>query len=95
LFDAASLKINHTRDHCPMRVEGQIPKAPSAIECAHLVVDWVRDDAEAADLARGSERRPESEQEKRPGMALSLMILVDRKLPEQGHWHGVGFVALL
>ena len=95
LFDAASLEVNHTRDHCPMRVEGQVLESPSPMECAHLIVDWVRNNAEAADLAGGSERRPEREQEERAGMALSLMMLVDRKLSEQGHWNRGGFVAPL
>src|SRR5438445_4357795 len=95
LFDAASLEVNHTRDHCPMRVEGQVLESPSPMECAHLIVDWVRNNAEAPDLAGGSERRPEREQEERAGMALSLMMLVDRKLSEQGHWNRGGFVALL
>src|SRR5439155_8132547 len=62
LFNAASLKVNHAHDHCPVRVEGQILESPSAIECAQLIVDRVRDNAEAADLAGGSERRPKSEE---------------------------------
>src|SRR5438105_2224862 len=36
LFDAASLEVNHMRDHCPTRVEGKVLESPSPIECAHL-----------------------------------------------------------
>src|SRR5262249_25116934 len=44
---------------------------------------------------RGSKCRPNGEPEKRGGVPLSLMILVDRKLTEQRHCYGIGFVALL
>jgi len=71
------------------------PGIPIAHRMCAPDVDWVRDNAEAADLAGGSERRPEREQEEQAGMALSLMMLVDRKLSEQGHWNRGGFVALL
>ena len=50
MFDAASLEINHELDHCAVRVEGQILKPPSAMDCAHGIVERVCDNAEAADL---------------------------------------------
>ena len=95
MFNAASLKVNHAHDHCPVRVEGQILESPSAIECAQLIVDRVHDNTEAADRAGGSKCGPKSEEKERAGMALSLMMLVDRELAEQGRWHRVRFVALL
>jgi hypothetical protein len=95
LLHAASLEINHAHDHCAVRVEGQILDPPSTIARAHRIVERVCDNAEAADLSGGSERRAQREQKERTGVALSLMILVDRKLAEQCHRHWVGFVALL
>lgn len=82
LLYAASLEINHAHDHCAVRVEGQFLEPPSAVECAHRIVERVCDNADAADLSGGSERRAKCEQEERTGVALSLMILMDRKLAE-------------
>jgi hypothetical protein len=65
------------------------------MERAHRLVERVCDNAEAADLSGGSERRAKGEQKERTGVALSLMIPVDRKLAEQCRRHWVGFVALL
>jgi hypothetical protein len=95
LLYPASLEVDHAHDHCAVRLEGQILKSPSAIECAHGIVDRVCDNTEAADLSGSPERRAQREEKERTGMALSLMILVDRKLAEQCRRHGVGFVALL
>ena len=91
----ASLEVDHAHDHCAMRLERQILESPSAIECAHGIVDRVCDNAEAADFSGSSERGAQCEEKERTGMALSLMIPVDRKLAEQCRRHGVGFVALL
>jgi hypothetical protein len=54
---AASLEINHAHDHGAVRVEGQTLEPASAIERAHKIVERVCDNAEAADVSGGSERR--------------------------------------
>jgi|APFre7841882630_1041343.scaffolds.fasta_scaffold16085_2 hypothetical protein len=62
LFNAALLEVNHAHDHRAVWVEGQIAESPSSIECAHMIVDRMRDNAKAADFSRGSERRAKSEE---------------------------------
>jgi hypothetical protein len=79
LLYSASLDVDHPHDHCAVRLEGQILKSPSATERAHGIVDRVCDNIEAADLSGSSERRALREEKERTGMALSLMILVDRE----------------
>jgi hypothetical protein len=69
LLYAASLEINHAHDHCAVRVEGQTLEPASAIERAHRIVERVCDDAEAADVSGGSERRAQRKQKERTGVA--------------------------
>ena len=91
----ASLKVNHAHDHCAASIKGQILKSPAAIKRPRLIVDRMRDDAEASDLAGGSQRRAQREEKEGARMTAALMILVDRKLAQQRHRHRVGLVALL
>jgi len=65
LVNAVSLKVDHPHDHGAARVEGQILESPAAIKCPCPIVDRMRDDAEASDLAGGSQRRAKREEEER------------------------------
>src|SRR5262249_14346211 len=94
-IDAARFKVDHAHDHRAPRIERQILESPLAVECAHVVVDRMGDNAEAAHVARSFERRAEGEEEQRSRIALSLMILVNGKLAEQRRRQRVGSVALL
>jgi hypothetical protein len=80
---AAALQIGHVNDHGSARVEGQIPKAPSGMEAARLIIERMRDDAEASDVMGNPESRTQGEQKQRTGVAPSLAVLVDRELAEQ------------
>lgn len=48
-----------------MGVEGQILKPPLGVEGAHIVVEWMGDDANAADDLSGPNRGFESKQQQR------------------------------
>jgi hypothetical protein len=67
-------------------------ESPTGIECAHLIIDRMRDNAKAFDLLGGSERRAQSEQEERARMALALITPVDRKWPSSVTGTGSGLL---
>ena len=92
---AASLEVNHACDHRAVWVEWQILEPPSAMECAHGIVDRMRHNAEAADLPGGSKRRAERKQKQRTGMIHFLTILVDRELAEQCRRHRIVINAMV
>ncbi len=93
--DAAPLQIDHAHDHRATRVERQILKPPLGVEGAHAVVEWMRDDANAADDLSRPQRHLEGKQQERRRVRLPLVVLVDRKLAEKCHRHWIWPIALL
>jgi len=71
--NTASLQVDHAHDHRAARIERQVLESPPGIEFAHPIVDRMGNDPEAADLARGCERRAKREQKERARMPLSLI----------------------
>ncbi len=49
-------QVSHPHDHRAPRVEGQVLKAPTAVEVAHGLVERMGDDADAGDHVGGGER---------------------------------------
>src|SRR5262245_4252239 len=78
-----------------MRIEGQILKPPLGVEGAHIGIEWMCDDANAADDLSGPNRGFESKQQERRCMRSPLVVLVDRELSEKRHRHRIGLIALL
>src|SRR2546428_13673938 len=92
---ATLLKVNHAYDHRPSRIKGDILKAPSPVELANLLINRMREHAKAPDLARRTQCRRQREKKKRARVALALIGLVDRQLPQQRCRHRIGFIAPL
>src|SRR5216683_6605490 len=92
---AALFQIDHPHDHGPSWIEGDVFEAPASIEFANLLVDRMREHAEAPDLARCAQCRCQREQQQRTRVALSLIGVVDRQLPQQRRRYGIGLVALM
>ena len=93
--DSAGLKIDDADNHGTARVAGEVLEAPAAVEGADAVVDGVRDHAEAPDFVRCADGSLEGEHQKRTGMALAVVIFVDRQLAEQRDRHRIRLVSLM
>jgi hypothetical protein len=89
------LQIDHAHQHVAAWVEGQVLETPSGVEAANVVVERVGDDAHAADIPGSLQGRPEREQQEGRGMAVALIVLIDRELTEKRDWYRIGPVALL
>src|SRR5438045_455054 len=78
---ATFLQIDHAHDHRSLRIKWHVYKTPSLVEPANLVVDRMRQHAEASDLARRQQGRRQRKQQQRARMTPALMRLVNRQLP--------------
>lgn len=87
--------LGHADDHRATGVKGKVLKAPFCIESAHAVIEWMSDDAHAADALRGAQRGLESVMQEIGRIPPALMISVDGKLTKQDDRHGIGTVPLL
>src|SRR6266508_1495190 len=94
LCDKATLfEVDHTYDHRPPRIKGNVLKAPSPVELADLLIDRMGEHAKAPDLVGSPQCRRQCEKKKRARMALALIGLVDGQLPQQRRRHRIGLVA--
>src|SRR5712691_4875438 len=91
----ALLKVDHAYDHRSFRIKGHVFKSPPPIELANLLINWMREHTEAPDLARSTQCCCQREQKERARVALTLIGLVYRQLPQQRRRHRVGLIALV
>jgi hypothetical protein len=62
---------------------------------SRVIIERMRDDAEAPNVTGNAKGRAQGEEKQRTGVAPSLVVLMDRKLAKQCRRQWVGFVALL
>ena len=88
-------KIGHAHNHRAPRVERKILEAELPIEFPRRVVERMRDDSRAAERPGNMQRGPEGVLHQVAGVALPLIIPVDRQLSEEQRRDRIGAVALL
>src|SRR5215216_5103213 len=93
--EAALLEVDHTHDHRPLRIEGQVLEAPMSIKLANPIIKRLRQNSKAGDIVRSPQCRRQRKQKERTRVTLSLIAFVDRELSEQRCRYALRLVALV
>ena len=94
-FSKLPLDIGHAHDHRAPRVERKVLEAELPIEIPHPIVERMAEDSRGADDPGHMQRRLERVLHEVAGVALPLIVPVDRQLSKEQDRNRIGAIALL